>query len=109
MTNGFVLDDGPINERINCFPDTHLLKLPTNCPDDFPTPLKSSSEDEDENEEPDDDDEKCAECLTHEVPPTEGVKPANYFSFCIVNVGFRYNFRTQSAFLEHVISRILGA
>ncbi len=58
MTNGFVLDDGPINERINCFPDTHLLKLPTNCPDDFPTPLESSSEDEDENEEPDDDDEK---------------------------------------------------
>lgn len=51
MTHGFVLDDGPINKRINCFPDTHLLKLPTNHPDDFPEPLESDSEEEEDEEE----------------------------------------------------------
>ena len=27
MSKGFVLEDGPIDRRLNLFPDTHLLKL----------------------------------------------------------------------------------
>ena len=48
VQQGFILDDGPINKRINRFPDTHLLKLPTNRPDSFPAAVSSSSEEEDE-------------------------------------------------------------
>ena len=57
MTHGFVLDDGPINKRINCFPDTHLLKLPTNRPDEFPVSYESEAESEEEDEEEGEDEE----------------------------------------------------
>lgn len=57
MTHGFVLDDGPINKRINCFPDTHLLKLPTNRLDAFPAPFESVDEEEDDGQADDDEDE----------------------------------------------------
>ena len=44
---------GPINKRLNCFPDTHLLKLPTNKPDVFPAAVDSDSDDDEEEEEDD--------------------------------------------------------
>ena len=34
MSKGFVLEDGAINRRLNVFPDTHLLKLPSNRPEE---------------------------------------------------------------------------
>jgi hypothetical protein len=33
MSHGFVLEEGPINRRLNIFPDTHLLKLTSNAAD----------------------------------------------------------------------------
>ena len=74
MTHGFVLDDGPINKRVNCFPDTHLLKLPTNRPDDFPASYESEAEsaeeqmDEDEGSDEDGDDQLQRALLASMVP-----------------------------------------
>jgi len=50
MNQGFVLEEGRINQRVNCFPDTHLLKLPSNREDVFP-----EAEEEEEEEEEDED------------------------------------------------------
>lgn len=60
MSKGFILEDGPINRRLNGFRDTHLLKLPTNLPEDpycIPPPNESSDEDTSGSDMDDDDDD----------------------------------------------------
>ena len=49
-----MLEDGPINRRLNVFPDTHLLRLPGNLPEDpaaIPAESEESSEDESDGSE----------------------------------------------------------
>ena len=71
MQQGFVLEEGPISKRLNSFPDTHLLKLPSNRPDAYEPGPEDEDEDEDEegeegeeeDEEGDDDDEELQQAL----------------------------------------------
>lgn len=76
MEKGFILEQvGATNQRLNIFPDTHLLKLPSNRPEpldlppspDYVPPGEADSEedgsiddeDEDEDEDEDQDDEEA--------------------------------------------------
>jgi GNAT superfamily N-acetyltransferase len=64
MSKGFVLDDGPINRRLNVFPDTHLLKLPSNLQEDpacIPPEKAEGDESSDDEDEDAEDDEKTGD------------------------------------------------
>ena len=51
MNQGFILEEGRINQRVNCFPDTHLLKLPSNREDVFPEAEEAEEEEDDGEDE----------------------------------------------------------
>eukprot|EP00568_Trieres_chinensis_P000244 CAMPEP_0183307342 /NCGR_PEP_ID=MMETSP0160_2-20130417/17274_1 /TAXON_ID=2839 ORGANISM="Odontella Sinensis, Strain Grunow 1884" /NCGR_SAMPLE_ID=MMETSP0160_2 /ASSEMBLY_ACC=CAM_ASM_000250 /LENGTH=283 /DNA_ID=CAMNT_0025470907 /DNA_START=33 /DNA_END=884 /DNA_ORIENTATION=+ len=71
---GFVLEEGAINQRLNVFSDTHLLKLPSNCSDIFDDPNVEGEEldSEDERGEIAEDDRAVQQALLQSLTATGG-------------------------------------